>query len=72
MNTKVSTGQIELRVTDMHTLTRESQEVVVGEILVIKVLLPVVEVAWKRLIVLTDIPHSEQLNITTSTLLTVV
>ena len=40
---------------------------VVGEILVIKALLPDVEVAWKRLIVLTDIPHSGQLNITTST-----
>ena len=43
--TKVSTGRIELTVRDMHTLTRESQEVMVGEILVTKVLLPVVEVA---------------------------
>ena len=70
VNTKVSTGRIELTVLDMHTLTRESQEVVVGEILVTKVLLPDVEVAWKRLIVLTDILHSGQLNITTSTLFT--
>ena len=54
----------------MHTLTRESQEVVVGEILVTKVLLPDIVVALKRLIVLTDIPHSGQLNITTSTLST--
>ena len=52
----------------MYTLTRESQEVVAGKILVRKVLLPDVEVASKRLIVLTDIPHSGQLNITTSTL----
>ena len=41
VNTKVSIGRIELTVLDMHTLTRESQEVVVGEILVRKVLLPV-------------------------------
>ena len=54
----------------MHTLTRESQEVVVGEILVTKVLLPDIVVALKRLIVLTDIPHFGQLNITTSTLST--
>ena len=70
MNTKVSTGRIELTVLDMHTLTRESQEVVVGEILVSKVLVPDVEVATKRLIVLTDIPHFGQLNIITSTLST--
>ena len=69
MNTKVSTGRVELTILDMHTLTRESQEVVVGEILVSKVLLPDVEGALKRLIVLTDILHSGQLNITTSTLL---
>ena len=50
----------------MHTLTRESQEVVVGEILVTKFLFPDVEVAVKRLIVVTDIPHFGQLNITTS------
>ena len=67
MNIKVSTGLVELTLRDMHTLTRESQEVVVGEILVTKVLLPDVEVEIKRLIVLTDIPHSGQLNITTST-----
>ena len=48
MNTKVSTGRIDLAVPDKHTLTRESQEVVVGEILVTKVLLPDVEVASKR------------------------
>ena len=54
----------------MHTLTKESQEVVVGKILVRNVLFPDVEVALKRLIVLTDIPHSGQLNITTSTLST--
>ena len=41
MNTILSTGRIELTVLDMHTLTRESQEVVVGEILVSKVLLDV-------------------------------
>ena len=70
MNTKLSTLLIELSVKGMHTLKRELQEVVVGEILVTKVLLPVVEVAWKRLIVLTDILHSGQLNITTSTLFT--
>ena len=52
----------------MHTLTRESQEVLVGDILVTKVLLPDVEVALEMLIVVTDIPHSGQLNITTSTL----
>ena len=53
----------------MHTLTRESQEVVVGEILVRKNLLPDdVEMALKRLISVADIPHSGQLNITTSTL----
>ena len=69
MNTKLSTGRIELTVPDKHTLTRESQEVVAGEILVTKVLLPEVEVALKRLIVVTDIPHSGQLNITTSTLM---
>ena len=51
----------------MHT---QSQEVVVEEIVVTKVLLPNVVVALKRLIVLVDIPHSGQLNITTSTLLT--
>ena len=68
MNTKVNNFRIELTLRDMHTLTRESQEVVVGEILVLKVLLPDVEVALKRLIVLTDILHSGQLNITTSTL----
>ena len=70
MNTKVSTGRIELTVLDMHTLTRESQEVVVGEILVRNLLPPDVEMAPKRLIILTDIPHSGQLNITTSTLST--
>ena len=70
VNTKVSTFRRELTSIDMHTLTRESQEVVVGEILVSKVLLPDVEVELKRLIVLTDIPHSGQLNITTSTLFT--
>ena len=69
LNTKVSTGRIELTVRDMHTLTRESQEVVVGKILVRRILLSDdVEVALKRLIVLSDIPHSGQLNITTSTL----
>ena len=67
VNTKINTCRIELAVLDMHTLTRESQEVVVGEILVRKLLLPDVEVALKRLTVLTDIPHSGQLNITTST-----
>ena len=54
----------------MHTLTRESQEVVVGEILVRKFLFPDVEGALKSCIVVTDIPHSGQLNITTSTLST--
>ena len=44
-NTKVSTGRIELVVLDMHTLTRESQEVVVGKTLVTKVPLPDIEVA---------------------------
>ena len=68
MNTKVITGLTETIRPDMHTLMRESQEVVVGEILVAKLLLPDVEMALKRLIVLTDIPHSGQLNITTSTL----
>ena len=70
LNTKVSTGRSKptLLYVDMHTLTRESQEVVVGEIVVRKVLLPDVDVALKRSIVLTDIPHSGQLNITTSTL----
>ena len=68
VNTKVSTGRVELTVPDMHTLTRESQEVVVGKILVRKVLLPDIEVALKSWISLTDIPHSGQLNITTSTL----
>ena len=52
----------------MHTLTRESQEVVVGEILVTKALLPDIEVALKSWLSLTDILHSGQLNITTSTL----
>ena len=69
MNTKVSTGRVELTLLDMHTLTRELQEVVVGEILATKVLLPADVEALKRLIVLTDILHSGQLNITTSTLL---
>ena len=68
MNTKISTGRIELTVLDMHTLTRESQEVVVGKILVRKVLLADKELALMSLIVLTAIPHSGQLNITTSTL----
>ena len=68
LSTKVSTGRRELTVRDMHTLTRESQEVVVGEILVTKLLLPDIEEAIKRLIILTDILHSGQLNITTSTL----
>ena len=68
MNTKVITCLTETIRPDMHTLTRESQEVVVGEILVAKLLLPDVEMALKRLILLTDIPHSGQLNITTSTL----
>ena len=68
MSTKINTFRIELTVLDMHTLTRESQEVVMGEILDRKVLLPDVEVAMKKLIVVTDIPHSGQLNITTSTL----
>ena len=68
MNTKISNGRRELTVLDMHTLTRESQEVVVGAILVTKVPLPDIEVALKSWISLTDIPHSGQLNITTSTL----
>ena len=68
MNAKVSTGRIELTVLDVHTLTRELQEVVVGETLVTKALFPDVEVALKIVIVLTDIPHSGQMNITTSTL----
>ena len=68
MNTKVSTGRTELTVLDMRTLTRESQEVMVGEITVRKVLLPDIEMELKRLIYVTDIPHSGQLNITTSTL----
>ena len=70
MSTKINTLRIELTVRDMHTLIRESQEVVMGEILVRKVLLPDVEVAMKRLIVLTETPHSGQLNITTSNLST--
>ena len=40
----------------------------VGSILVRNVLLPDIEVALKRLIVLTDILHPGQLNITNSTL----
>ena len=68
MNTKINTLQIELTVRDMHTLTRESQEVVVGEILVTKLLNPDVKVALNKAIFVTDIPHSGQLNITTSTL----
>ena len=53
----------------MHTLARELQEVMVGEVLVRNLLLTDdIEVALKRLIILTDIPHSGQLNITTSTL----
>ena len=68
VNTKFSTGRVELTVLDMHTLTRESHDEVVGKILVRIVLIPDVEMALKRLIVLTDIPHSGQLNITTSTL----
>ena len=43
MNTKVITRRIELTVRDMHILTMESQEVVVGEILVRKFLLPDIE-----------------------------
>ena len=71
-NTKVIIGRRETKRPDMHTLTRESQEVVAGEIFVTKVLLLDGEVAVKRLIVLTDIPHSGQFNITTSTLSTTV
>ena len=48
--------------TDMHTLTRESQEVMVG-VIVFTDLSP-----SKSLIVCISISHSGQLNITTSTL----
>ena len=69
VNTKINTLRIELSVKGMHTLKRELQEVVVGEILVRNLLLSDdVEVVSERLIVLTDIPHSGQLNITTSSL----
>ena len=61
MNTKVITD-LTIR-PDMHTLTRESQEVVVGVILVTKALLFDIEVALKSWISLTDIPHSGQLNL---------
>ena len=50
--------------TGKHTLTRESQEVMVGLISLTNV------PASEKIIVCTSTPHSGQLNITTSTLLT--
>ena len=55
---------------DMHTLTRESQEVTVG--LTVAMIVPACDIsaASKSVMDLTDILYCGQLNITTSTLLT--
>ena len=55
---------------DMHTLTRESQEVTVGLTAAMRVPAFNIFVASKSKMDLTDIPYCGQLNITTSTLLT--
>ena len=53
---------------DMHILTRESQEVMVGTVNILTTDLATdIDVASMKLIVWTDIPHSGQLNITSST-----
>ena len=67
LNCRVITCREELIVRGSCTLARESQEVVVTEI-VVRIFL-VSEVAL-RVRLSTDIPHSGQLNITTSTPLT--
>ncbi len=53
---------------DMQTLTRESQELMLGLTVARFVVVAVVDSL--RVILSTDIPHSGQLNITTSTLST--
>ncbi len=67
---RVSAVRVELTDPDMHTLTRESQEVMVGLIAARIIPLDAIVVDPWRVILSTDIPHSGQLNITTSTLAT--
>ena len=52
----------------MHTLTRESHEVLVGLIVTRNLPIELDVVDPNRVILSTDIPHSGQLNSTTSTL----
>ena len=54
--------------TDVHTLTSELQEVMVGLIATICVLVLDIDVALQIPICSTAIPHSGQMNITNSTL----
>ncbi len=67
-NTRVSAVRSELTDLDMHTLTRESQEVMVGLVVARTSPIDAVVVDPWRKILSTDIPHSGQLNITTLTL----
>ena len=59
-NLRVGIGWLELTDMDSHTVTRESQEVWVGVIVIRGWAFSVVE----RVMLSTDIPHSGQLNIT--------
>ena len=70
LSPRVSVVRVELTDLDMHTLTRESQEVMIGLIVARTFPIDAVVVDPWREILSTDIPHSGQLNITTSTLST--
>ncbi len=69
-NLRVSAVVVKLTDLDVHTPTRESQEVMAGLIVVRYLPIDFVVVDPWMVILSTDIPHSGQLNITTSTLST--
>ncbi len=67
-NLRVVIDSLMLTDLDMHALTRESHEVFVGLIIIKGLPIEVDVVVPNRVMLSTDIPHSGQLNITTSTL----